>query len=78
MTDAPYTPPKVWVFDKENGGRFASVNRPTAGATHEKILPVGKHPFQLYSRERRTARRSRSYSRSCSRSATAARNTMRG
>ncbi len=50
MTDAPYTPPKVWTFDKENGGRFASVNRPTAGATHEKVLPVGKHPFQLYSR----------------------------
>jgi GST-like protein len=50
MTDAPYTPPKVWTFDKENGGRFASINRPTAGATHEKALPVGKHPFQLYSR----------------------------
>ncbi|MBS0529960.1 MAG: glutathione-dependent disulfide-bond oxidoreductase [Proteobacteria bacterium] len=49
MTDAPYTPPKVWVWDKENGGKFASINRPVAGATHEKVLPVGKHPFQLYS-----------------------------
>ena len=49
MTDAPYTPPKVWTWDKENGGKFASINRPIAGATHEKALPVGKHPFQLYS-----------------------------
>ncbi len=49
MTDAPYTPPKVWTWDKENGGAFASTNRPTAGSTHEKELPVGKHPFQLYS-----------------------------
>jgi GST-like protein len=49
MTDAPYTPPKVWTWNKENGGAFASTNRPTAGATHEKDLPVGKHPFQLYS-----------------------------
>jgi GST-like protein len=44
-----YTPPKVWVWDKENGGRFANVNRPIAGATHEKELPVGRHPLQLYS-----------------------------
>src|SRR3982751_4634205 len=49
MTDAPYTPPKVWTWDKENGGKFASTNRPIAGATHEQELPVGKHPFQLYS-----------------------------
>src|SRR6185437_2243683 len=49
MTDAPYTPPKVWTWDKENGGKFAAINRPVAGATHEKVLPVGKHPFQLYS-----------------------------
>ena len=49
MTDAPYTPPKVWTWNKENGGAFASVNRPVAGATHEKELPIGKHPFQLYS-----------------------------
>ena len=49
MTDAPYTPPKVWTWDKENGGKFASINRPVAGATHEKVLPIGKHPFQLYS-----------------------------
>ncbi len=49
MTDAPYTPPKVWTWNKENGGKFASVNRPIAGPTHDKELPVGKHPFQLYS-----------------------------
>lgn len=45
----PYTPPKVWTWDQENGGQFASINRPIAGATHDKALPVGKHPFQLYS-----------------------------
>jgi GST-like protein len=44
-----YTPPKVWAWNKENGGRFANVNRPIAGPTHDKELPVGKHPFQLYS-----------------------------
>ncbi|MBV8799661.1 MAG: glutathione-dependent disulfide-bond oxidoreductase [Alphaproteobacteria bacterium] len=44
-----YTPPKVWVWDKESGGRFAAINRPVAGPTHEKEAPVGKHPFQLYS-----------------------------
>src|SRR4051812_28312830 len=44
-----YTPPKVWTWDKPNGGEFANINRPTAGATHDKELPVGKHPFQLYS-----------------------------
>jgi GST-like protein len=50
MTDtAEYTPPKVWTWDKESGGRFANINRPIAGPTHEKELPVGKHPFQLYS-----------------------------
>jgi GST-like protein len=42
-------PPKVWVWDKENGGKFANINRPIAGATHDKELPVGKHPLQLYS-----------------------------
>ena len=46
---AEYTPPKVWVWDKANGGAFANINRPIAGATHEKELPVGKHPLQLYS-----------------------------
>jgi GST-like protein len=46
---ADYTPPKVWAWNKANGGRFATTNRPTAGSTHEKELPVGKHPFQLYS-----------------------------
>ena len=44
-----YTPPKIWSAGKENGGRFANINRPTAGATHEKELPVGRHPLQLYS-----------------------------
>ncbi len=45
----PYTPPKVWKWDAESGGRFAKINRPIAGATHEKELPVGEHPLQLYS-----------------------------
>ncbi len=50
MTDTPeYTPPKVWTWNKGSGGRFANINRPIAGATHEKELPVGRHPFQLYS-----------------------------
>ena len=44
-----YVPPKVWTWDKANGGAFASVNRPVAGPTHDKVLPVGQHPFQLYS-----------------------------
>lgn len=44
-----YIPPKVWTWDKENGGAFASTNRPIAGPTHDKVLPVGKHPLQLYS-----------------------------
>ena len=48
MTEA-YTPPKVWTWNKESGGRFAKINRPTAGAQQEKELPVGKHPLQLYS-----------------------------
>lgn len=50
MTDSSeYVPPKVWVWDKPSGGAFASINRPVAGATHEKELPVGRHPLQLYS-----------------------------
>jgi len=50
MTEATaYEPPKVWTWNKENGGRFASINRPIAGPTHEKELPVGRHPLQLYS-----------------------------
>ncbi len=44
-----YTPPKVWTWDAENGGTFASINRPIAGPTHDKDLPVGKHPLQLHS-----------------------------
>ena len=46
---ADYTPPKVWTWDSESGGRFAKINRPVAGATHDKALPVGRHPLQLYS-----------------------------
>ncbi len=50
MSDTPeYTPPKVWVWNKPSGGRFANINRPIAGATHDKELPVGRHPLQLYS-----------------------------
>ena len=45
----PYTPPTIWTWDKSNGGAFANINRPIAGATHEKDLPVGRHPLQLYS-----------------------------
>jgi len=48
-TTADYTPPSVWTWDKASGGKFANINRPLAGATHDKDLPVGKHPFQLYS-----------------------------
>ncbi len=49
MTDEAYVPPQVWTWNKASGGRFASINRPIAGPTHEKELPVGKHPLQLYS-----------------------------
>jgi GST-like protein len=50
MSDSPdYTPPKVWTWNKANGGRFANINRPVAGATQDKELPVGRHPLQLYS-----------------------------
>ncbi len=49
MADDTYTPPKVWTWDAESGGQFARTNRPIAGATHDKELPTGKHPFQLYS-----------------------------
>ncbi len=49
MTEEAYTPPKVWTWEPGNGGRFASINKPTAGAQFDKDLPVGKHPLQLYS-----------------------------
>jgi len=49
MTDATYTPPKVWAWEAGSGGKFASINRPIAGATHDKELPKGKHPMQLHS-----------------------------
>ena len=50
MNDSPaYVPPTVWTWNKESGGRFASINRPIAGPTHDKELPVGRHPLQLYS-----------------------------
>jgi GST-like protein len=48
-SSSEYTPPKIWTWNKENGGRFASINRPISGATHDKELPVGRHPLQLYS-----------------------------
>lgn len=47
--DTAYTPPKVWTWDKASGGQFANINRPIAGPTHDKALPVGRHPLQLYS-----------------------------
>ncbi|KTE24198.1 MULTISPECIES: glutathione-dependent disulfide-bond oxidoreductase [unclassified Sphingopyxis] len=50
MTDqSEYVPPKIWTWDKDSGGRFANINRPIAGPTHDKDLPIGKHPLQLYS-----------------------------
>ena len=50
MTDtSTYVPPKVWIWEEGNGGKFANINRPVAGATHEEELPVGQHPLQLYS-----------------------------
>jgi GST-like protein len=50
MTAEPaYTPPKIWTWNKENGGQFANITRPVAGPTHDKDLPVGRHPLQLYS-----------------------------
>ena len=49
MTNSTYTPPKVWTWDAENGGRFSKINRPIAGATHDKALPIGEHPLQLHS-----------------------------
>ncbi|MCA3746607.1 glutathione-dependent disulfide-bond oxidoreductase [Phenylobacterium sp.] len=49
MSDAEYAPPKIWTWNRESGGRFANINRPIAGPTHEKELPVGRHPMQLYS-----------------------------
>jgi GST-like protein len=49
MNDTEYTPPRVWRWESESGGKFANINRPTAGATHDEELPVGRHPHQLYS-----------------------------
>ena len=50
MADAAdYTPPKVWKWDSQDGGKFSKTNRPIAGPTHEKELPIGEHPLQLYS-----------------------------
>ncbi|MBC7941500.1 MAG: glutathione-dependent disulfide-bond oxidoreductase, partial [Chitinophagaceae bacterium] len=48
-TPADYVPPAVWTWNAPNGGQFANINRPTAGATHDQELPVGQHPLQLYS-----------------------------
>lgn len=49
MTESKWTPPEIWTWDSENGGRFANINRPVSGATHDKSLPIGKHPLQLHS-----------------------------
>jgi len=49
MSDASYVPPKIWTWEQQNGGEFASINRPVSGSTHDKELPVGKHPLQLHS-----------------------------
>ena len=49
MTDTTWTPPAIWTWNTASGGKFASINRPVAGATHERALPVGRHPLQLYS-----------------------------
>ncbi|NVK00243.1 MAG: glutathione-dependent disulfide-bond oxidoreductase, partial [Oceanospirillaceae bacterium] len=49
MSALEYTPPKIWKWEPGNGGKFANINRPVSGATHDKELPVGEHPFQLYS-----------------------------
>ncbi len=49
MSDDSYTPPRVWTWDAESGGKFAKINRPIAGPTHDRELPVGEHPFQVYS-----------------------------
>ena len=49
MSEEQYNPPKVWQWEQKDGGKFGNINRPISGSTHEKELPVGKHPFQLYS-----------------------------
>ena len=74
-----YTPPKVWTWNKASGGRFANINRPIAGPTHEKELPVGRHPLQLYSLGTPNGAEGHgSCSRSCWRSATPAPSTTPG
>ncbi len=55
MTASDYTPPKVWTWNKASGGRFANINRPIAGPTHEKELPVGRHRCSSIRSARRTA-----------------------
>ena len=79
MSDATvYTPPKIWTWDKENGGQFANINRPIAGATYEKELPVGRHPMQLYSLATPNGVKSPSCSKSRSRRATRGPSTTPG
>ena len=79
MTEStPYTPPKVWTWDKENGGKFASINRPVSGPTHDKALPVGKHPLQLYSLATSNGVKVTIMLKSCSKKATRARSTTPG
>lgn len=78
MSKPAYVPPKVWRNDAASGGQFASINRPVAGPTHDKDLPLGKHPLQLYSWPRPMASRSPLPLKSCLPSATPVPNTMPG
>lgn len=57
MADNTYQPAKVWTWDKSGGGAFANINRPVSGPTHDKTLPVGKHPFSSIRWERLTAKK---------------------
>ncbi len=77
-TNSEYTPPKVWTWEKASGGTFANINRPIAGATHEKNCPWASTRYSSIRKAPRTARRLRSCWRSCWLSAMAAPNTMPG
>ena len=73
-----YSPPAQWVWDRENGGQFANINRPIAGATKETDLPVGEHPLQLYSLATPNGVKSRSCSKNCWRPVTPGRSMTPG
>jgi len=78
MSKHPYVPPKVWRNDAASGGQFASINRPIAGPTHDKDLPVGKQPLQLYSLATPNGVKVPSFLKNCSPLATAAPSTTPG